>query len=452
MIHYNDSSEQTKNTFLRTFTTLELSKLLRNSGIRKSKGVPVIDVFKFLILLVFQGKNLYRFLDSSRGDTTYSKNTMYRLLNDSTHNWRRFLLTLSARVISSLNILTHSERVNVLILDDSIIPRNRSKNVELLAKVHDHTSNRFKKGFTMLALGWSDGYSFIPTDFAMLSSANKENRYQEVDAKIDKRTNGYKRRNEAVQKKSDIAVKLIQNTLNQGIKADYVLMDTWFTHEPLIKSCLDTGLDVIGMVKQMKQKYTYQGKCYELKELRTLLPKCRNGNIIGSVLVKTKMGIPVKLVYVKNRNKRQDWLVILSTDSTLSNEEIVRIYGNRWSIEVFFKSTKSFMKLGNEFQGRSYDMMISHTTIVFTRYIMIEWLRREEKDQKTLGELFFRFCEDIQDMDLATALQNLMSLVVELGSDITRSTTDTIKCQLQQWINQQASFIKALFTDFCWES
>lgn len=260
MIHYNDSSEQIKTTFLRTFIILGLSKLLRQSGIRKSKGIPVIEVFKFLVLLAFQGKNLYRFLDSSRGDTTYSKNTMYRLLNESTYNWRRFLLGLSAKVITSLHKLTRPERVNVLILDDSIIPRNRSKNVELLAKVHDHTSNRFKKGFTMLTLGWSDGYSFIPTDFAMLSSANKTNRYQEVDANIDKRSNGYKRRIESMQKKSDVAIKLIKNTLNQGVQASYVLMDTWFTHEPLIQSCLNEGIDVIGMVKQMKQKYTYQGK------------------------------------------------------------------------------------------------------------------------------------------------------------------------------------------------
>jgi len=452
MIHYNDSSEQTKNTFLRAFTDLELSKTLRQCGIRKSKGIPVIEVFRFLVLLVFQGKNLYRFLDSDRGDTTYSKNTMYRMLNVSTYNWRRFLMTLASKVIASMNQLTRPERVNVLILDDTIIPRNRSKCVELLAKVHDHTSNRYKKGFTMLTLGWSDGYSFIPTDFAMLSSGEKSNRYQEISESIDKRTNGYKRRVESMQKKSDVAVQLIKNTLNQGIQASYVLMDTWFTHEPLIKSCLEEGIDVIGMVKQMKQTYTYQGKNFGLKDLRTMLPKCRNSNIIGSVLVTTKNGIPVKLVYVKNRNKKHDWLVILCTDCSLSNEEIVRIYGNRWSIEVFFKSTKSLMKLGNEFQGRSYDMMISHTTIVMTRYIMTEWLRREEKDQKTFGELFFRFSDDIQDMDLITALQNLMSLVVEVANGIATATTDTVKCQLQQWINQQASFIKALFTDFCWES
>ncbi|KWZ85152.1 hypothetical protein HMPREF3213_00585 [Heyndrickxia coagulans] len=31
----------------------------------------------------------------------------------------------------------------------------------------------------------------------------------------------------------------------------------------------------------------------------------------------------------------------------------------------------SLLNLGKKFQGRSYDMLISHTTIVFTRYILI---------------------------------------------------------------------------------
>ncbi len=84
-------------------------------------------------------------------------------------------------------------------------------------------------------------------------------------------------------------------------------MDTWFTHDPLSKSCVKEGVDVIGMVKQMKQKYTYQGKKYTLKELRTTLSKCRNGNIIGSVQVTTTSDIQVNLVYLKNRNKKQDW-------------------------------------------------------------------------------------------------------------------------------------------------
>lgn len=57
------------------------------------------------------------------------------------------------KVITSMNQMRRPERVNVLILDDTIILRNRSKSVEYLAKVHVHTSNRYKKGFTMLTLG-----------------------------------------------------------------------------------------------------------------------------------------------------------------------------------------------------------------------------------------------------------------------------------------------------------
>jgi hypothetical protein len=200
MIHYNNSSEKTIIALLRTFKTLEISKLLRRAGIRKAQGVSVYEVFKFILLLVFQGKNLYRFLDSRRGDTAVSKNTYYRFLNTSTYNWRRFLLSLASKVIVSLNKLTHPERVNVFILDDSIVTRSRSKNVELLARIYDHAAHRFEKAFTMLTLGWSDGYSFIPTDFAMLSSSNKSNRLQGINESIDKRTNGYKRRAESMGK------------------------------------------------------------------------------------------------------------------------------------------------------------------------------------------------------------------------------------------------------------
>ncbi len=74
----------------------------------------------------------------------------------------------------------------------------------------------------MLTLGWSDGFSFVPVDFALLSSAKKENRYCEMDSSVDKRTSGFKRRLEAIQSKPDVAANLIQNAIDKGIVADYV--------------------------------------------------------------------------------------------------------------------------------------------------------------------------------------------------------------------------------------
>ena len=95
------------------------------------------------------------------------------------------------------------------------------------------------------------------------------------------------------------------------------------------------------MVKQLKQRYNYQGKAYTLPELRGFVRFDNNKNIFGSIIVTTKTGIPVKIVIVRNRNKKSGCLYLFSTDCSPSDAEIVRIYGNRWSIECFFKAAKS---------------------------------------------------------------------------------------------------------------
>lgn len=452
MIYQNVKNENTQNQFSNALKELQIGKLLRKSNITKSCGVSAYEVFQFLLLLVFQGRNLFRFLNSKHKDLAVSKNTYYRFLNETSYNWSRFLLLLSVKVTSIFDALTRPERIKVLVLDDSIVKRNRSKSVELLARVYDHVEHRFQKGFTLLTLGWSDGYSFIPVCFNLLSSAKKSNRYNEVSEDIDHRTNGYKCRKESMMNKTDAAVLLIRRALQTGIKADYVLMDTWFTTEPMLLSVLDTGLDVIGMVKQLKQRYTYKGRKYTLHELKKKVRFEGAKNIFGSLVVNTKTGIPVKIVFVRNRNKKSECLYILSTDISLSEAEIVRIYGNRWSIECFFKSSKSFLKLGTEFQSRNYGAMVCHTTIVFTRYIILEWIRRNENDQKTYGELFFMFCDDIQDMDLTSALKSLMALFVEHILTLSADITSIIKCKVNEWIASQAAFIQALFRNISWES
>ena len=452
MIYQMSKNEQTQNQFSDAVKELQIRNLLRKSNISKSCGISAYEVFQFLLLLVFQGKNLFRFLNSKHKDQAVSKNTYYRFLNNVSFNWKKFLLLLAAKVTAVFSSLTRSERVKVLILDDSVITRNRSKAVELLARVYDHVTHKYQKGFTMLTLGWSDGYSFVPVGFNMLSSSKQTNRYQEISDKIDHRTNGYKARKESLLSKPEAAILLIQRALHAGIQADYVLMDTWFTTEPMLVQILACGIDVIGMVKQLKQRYSYRGKDYTLPGLRRFVRFESGKNIFGSVIVTTKTGIRVKIVIVRNRNKKSECLYLLSTDCSLSDAEIVRIYGNRWSIECFFKASKSLLKLGTEFQGRSYDAIVSHTAIVFTRYTVLEWIRRNTNDQKTYGELFFMFCEDIQDMELTDALQSLMALFVEHISMLSADITACIKSKVTNWIASQAKFIQALFADILWES
>lgn len=450
MLQQHSLSEQSR--FSKLFATLRIGKALRNAGISKSFGLSSLAIFRIVFSLVFEGKNWFRLLESDRRAELPGKDVVYRFLNQSSFAWRRFLQTLSLRIVRHFESLISSKRVRVFIVDDSVLTRNRSKKAELLARVFDHSTGKFSKGYTMLTLGWSDGFSFAPLDFVMLSSAKFANRLCEMASQLSRRSHGYKRRIEAFSRKPDAVVGLLDQALTAGFTADYVLMDSWFTQAPLLRKLRDRGLPVIGMVKEMKQRYLMSGQRMTLGEVFQTLPKSSAKDIKGSVVVHTSCGLPVKLVFVRNRNKKREWLAILSTDITLDDAEIVRIYGMRWSIETFFKVTKSYLKLGTEFQGRSFDQLISHTTVVFSRYLAMEYERRESSDDRTLGGLFFLFADEVRDLDFQTALQQLMRLFLEMAKAKTKKNKTTVFCQLQEWISGLPSYIKGLFGDLSCES
>ncbi len=337
----------------------------------------------------------------------------------------------------------------MLIIDDSTFDRNRSKNVELLARCFDHASlkMRFYKGFRMLTLGWSDGHTFMPVDFSLLSS--KTSSINGINEEIDKRCSGYKRRFEALQTAPEQIPAMIERALSNGVEASYVLMDTWFTQQPLIQAIVKQGLDVIGMVKNAKQRYQIDGQMVSLKELyRSASPLQGKKGLLRSITTTMKNGVPVKVVFVQNRNKKSEWLAILSTDCTLFEQDIVRIYGIRWDIEVFFKTTKSLLRLQKEFQGRSYDLLISHTTIVFTRYIVLSWQNRCHTDERTLGGLFYDLCDEVNELDWAVALQQLIELLQDVLKKTNKQTQQLLKNQLSQWIAGLPSSIRTYLPNF----
>lgn len=443
MITNKDYFTQLPKEIKQGFLELNFGYHLRKAHIIKLAGYSCLSVFKLIFLLVFQYNNWFRAFTSKRSEDLPGKDTVYRFLKTPTYNWRKFLLSLSSELIRLLKRFTSEDRVTAFVVDDSVFSRNRSKSVELLAKIFDHSTHQFLKGFQMLTLGWTDSFSFVPVDFALLSSAKKKNRIQEINPTIDKRTSGYKRRLEAIESKPKVVLSLLDHAVDQGIMADYVLMDSWFTQAPLIQEITNRGLFVIGMVKQLKQRYLLNGERLTLDQLYKLAkPHMGKKDVLGSIYVTLDNGIPVKILFVRNRHKNSEWLAILSTDTTVENEEIIRIYGMRWDIEVFFKCTKSLLHLGKEFQGRSYDMLISHTTIVFARYILIAWQTRKEEDPKTIGNLFYMLSEDVKDIDFVTALQSLIDLFQTLAEAKVSLNMGEFKSQMDSWLTSIPSYIK----------
>ena len=390
----------------------KIGTLLNKSGIRKLRGASPLTLFCHIFMLPFEGNNFYRGIVTN-SDLPFKKNGAYELLRNPRHNWRKLMLALTVQVSSFFSLLTSDTREKVLIFDDSTYDRSRSKAVELLAWIFDHNSHRNLKGFKMLTLGWSDGFSFLPLDFILCSSAKAEKRVQESKKVLDKRTCGHRRRTEATTKSTEHLEGMVRRVLSLGIKANYILMDSWFCW-PAILAKLGQHLPVICMAKDMpKVFYRHQDQWVTLGRLYAKIKKRRGkARILASVVVETKQEQKVKIVFVRHRHKR-DWLAILSTKIDLFAEEIVRIYGKRWDIEVFFKMMKHHLNLEREAQLRDYDGIVGHTTIVMIRYIFLAVEQRCHDDQRTIGGLFLACSEEIKDLSLIEALQRLLALALD---------------------------------------
>ena len=198
---------------------------------------------------------------TGRNTPGFAKDTVYRFMKMTQINWIRFTTILASRIIKDAILpLDSADRVNVLTIDDSMFERNRSKKVELLAKVYDHAKHAYRFGFRMLTLGWSDGNTFLPVNSILLSSENKKNRINEA-SDIDKRTVGYRRRKLSMEKGTRAMLTLLDAAKKAEIPAKYVLFDSWFSSPSTIHAVKKTGYDVIGMVKKTpKMFFRYNGE------------------------------------------------------------------------------------------------------------------------------------------------------------------------------------------------
>lgn len=89
------------------------------------------------------------------------------------------------------------------------------------------------------------------------------------------------------------------------------------------------------------------------------------------ILSRRKKSTPAKVVYVPTKNKWNEYLCLISIDITLDENEIFGIYEKRWDIKVLFKICKSYLKLNKKWNSLSYDAMIAHVAVFFTRYMML---------------------------------------------------------------------------------
>lgn len=443
----HQDEKEISSSIRRFFLRFHIAAVLKASNAYKKKGAPVVKIFQYLFLLIFSNRSMYMDLLTGRNSPAFAKDTVYRFMKMPHINWMRFTTLLSARIIrDAITPLDSRDRVQVLTIDDSLFDRNRSKKVELLSRVYDHAKHVYRYGFRMLTLGWTDGATFLPVNSILLSSENKKNRINEA-GKMDRRTCGYRRRALSQTKATEAMLELLRAAKTAGIPAEYVLFDSWFTSPKTLHAVKDVGYDVVAMLKKSPKMYfRYDGEDIPLTEIykRNRKRRGRSKYLLSVMLdvVRDTESIPAKAVYVRSRGRRKEYLCLISTDATLSEEEIIRIYGKRWDTEVFFKVCKSCLGLARECSCLSYDAVTAHTAVVFARYMMLSVENRESRDERSLGELFLYFADEIADITWLEAFHLLLELFRDLLVDACGMPEEKIDEMMNAFMEALPSFLQ----------
>ena len=407
-------------SILNFLTAYGVISLLSKCGGTKLKGIPVKALFTYTLTNVFRIGSFYMQNKLGKVLDGFSKNTYYCFLMSPRTNWLRFTTLLSERIINGhLRNLTSENRDDCFVIDDSLYERTGFKRTELASRVFDHISMRYKKGFRLLTLGWTDGCTFLPINYSLLAS-NDDEKVLGPCNKIDRRTIAGKCRLMARQKATSVMVDLLKTALAAGHRAKYVLFDSWFSNPKQLLDIKKLGLNTIAMVKRSSKRfYIFEGKSMDIKKIFASSKKRRGrSRYLLSATVKVgqdkngENGIDARIVCVRNRNNRKDWIAIICTDMSLSENDIIRIYGHRWDIEVFFKTCKSSLLLRKEYHGLSYDGLTAHVAMVFTRYMLLAVSKRDNEDDRTLGELFYIMISEVADITYHESMQIIVEAML----------------------------------------
>lgn len=186
---------------------------------------------------------------------------------------------------------------------------------------------------------------------------------------------------------------MLERALDNGIDADYLLVDSWYAKPNFIKEANTLGMPVIARLPNNKLIWNFKGKYKTLNAIYDSLKNIRHkysgkhGKIsykyFDSVLEHAVLG-KVKLVFL---HTGKDLLVFISTDISISGKEILETYKKRWNIEQGYKDLRLLFGLGKE-ENRIYEALIGKITLSMFTYNIVSYINRIKHEPQTLGELF----------------------------------------------------------------
>ena len=403
------------------FGLFRLSQTLRRLGMVKQCGHSASEVIQAMCMFKVLGETICSMYSPKFNNLlAVGKNCFYRMLGRSGMDWRRLLAAMAIHLVAIFrrNGVDFYKGVTCFILDDSTLAKTTT-NGEFVSRVFDHVLSKCVLGYKLQILCVSDGVTTIPIDFSIhrekgskgdfgLTASQRKSQYKKSRAKDAPER---ERASEADQSKIDVAISMLRRAWRNGIRPQYILADSWYLCEKLLRASADIGGDALrylGMGKMDKTRYKVQGRWHNALELVALherehMHECRRYHCLYIALngEYTHTGIPVRIFLVKYGHNKT-WTSLVTTDTRMTFVKAFETYQIRWSIEVLIKDCRQNLGLGR-CQSNDFDCQVADITITLMAYDVAA-LDLRFSEYETMGELFASMAGELMKLSLWNVL------------------------------------------------
>lgn len=429
------------NELLKSIEELNLFSKAKLYGLEKSKGFSLKEVMFSIIVWPLLAVSSLHFFCGNRlqGYLSGGKDVIYEFLKRQTINWRGYRIHTAKQFYKKHELAKESVRAATF---DDTIKHRRGKKVDAVSSHFDHTIGKHMMGQQVLELGLSTPKAYTSLDSQIYVG---DKNVQVVEDGIDdyRSTVGKDYMDARFLDKNTMLRKMLKRAIGKGFSFTHTIADSWFGNRANIKAVILLGLVGIFRMKRGNLQYFYNGKYYTALELFALIKrrmKLSKGTNYRTYTLNVQLDLngnkekpdflSVKLLFSSSiKQRKENWVVFLSTDTALTTEEILEIYALRWSIEVYFKEIKQHFGFLKEQTG-DYAVHYASIHLCAIRYLLVA--HRMLVSGESFGTVRNKITKQLELLTFARLLWELFKALIygildTLRSEISKSTIELIK-------------------------
>lgn len=252
----------------------------------------------------------------------------------------------------------------VMIVDDSIAEKPYTDENDIICWHYDHSKERMIKGINFMTVLYHSVEMSLPVGFELIA---KTEHY------VDPKDGKDKRRSPT--SKNELYQKLLKQVVRNRIAFKYVLNDVWFASaDNMIFVKHDLKKDFVMPLKSNRKTALSLGDQRHGRFVPVDTLELKENTVLKIYLE----GVSFPLLLIKQVFENEDSSTgiqyLVTSDTTLTYDEIISIYQQRWNVEPYHKSLKQNASLEKS-PTQTVNTQTNHFFAALCGYIKLELLK-----------------------------------------------------------------------------